>query len=168
VSRLHRDDVLRTLSAILWLGNMSFIEVSDEVSAVEDREILQYVADLLQVDAAALEAALVTRRITTGTGEKAETFIKPNTIAQSDLHRDTLAKALYSKLFDFMVKLINDALKIDTSKPKKKKSASQEAEDSLEEEQKGEEAKKGMYIAVLDVRRLNIEDQSSTACVLMR
>lgn len=72
--------------------------------------MLDIVAQLLAVKPAALEKCLCQRKIQTGVGAKAEIFDKPNTAAQADFCRDTLAKSMYSKLFDAVVYKVNVAL----------------------------------------------------------
>ena len=52
VSEAEREAVLRTVAAVLHLGNITFVDASDEGSALRDRSAkaaLAAVADLLQV-----------------------------------------------------------------------------------------------------------------------
>ena len=102
ITDAERAEVMRALSVCLWLGNLAFCEKKSEVAEVQDRQVLDIIASLLQVPSASLEAALCSRMIQTGVGAKAERFTKPNTAADSDFSRDTLAKAVYTKLFDYL------------------------------------------------------------------
>lgn len=102
--------VQQCLAAILWLGNLAFQENNQEQSTVKDKQVLAIVAYLLQVDQQALEGCLCTRKLQTGVGSRAEIFVKPNTAAQATFCRDTLAKAMYSKLFDYVVQKVNIAI----------------------------------------------------------
>ncbi len=57
----------------------------------------------LQVDARALQAALVTRKLLVGR----EVTVSHNRLPQAEEARDSLAKALYAGLFDWLVGQIN-------------------------------------------------------------
>lgn len=74
--------------------------------------MLAVVAALLGVDAGKLERSICFRNITTGTGNRAEKFNKPLPATQAEFSRDTLSKALYSRLFDWIVKKVNESIKI--------------------------------------------------------
>eukprot|EP00455_Lapot_gusevi_P019547 TRINITY_DN2088_c0_g1_i4.p3 TRINITY_DN2088_c0_g1~~TRINITY_DN2088_c0_g1_i4.p3 ORF type:complete len:109 (+),score=38.16 TRINITY_DN2088_c0_g1_i4:495-821(+) len=64
----------------------------------------------MQVDA--LHTALTSRNIQTGVGNRAEILCKPCTKAQAEFSRDTLAKELYSRLFDRVVSQVNRSIQL--------------------------------------------------------
>ena len=113
INEAERQEVIRSIAVCLWLGNVAFEERKPEVAEVRDRAVLDIVAGLLQVQPAALEAALCNRQIQTGVGARAEKYVKPNTAAASDFSRDTLAKAIFTRLFDYIVAKINLSIQKD-------------------------------------------------------
>jgi myosin protein heavy chain len=99
------DSVFRTVSGILWLGNIKF-ENNRDAAEIRDKTALNNVAQLWGVDAAALEAGLVKPRIKAGT-EIVATQLSPE---RADYSRNALAKHVYAKLFARIVKAINRTL----------------------------------------------------------
>ncbi len=74
ISEQERQEVIRAISVCLWLGNLAFCERKSEVAEVQDRQVLDIVAGLLQVPAQSLEQALCNRQIQTGVGAKGQTI----------------------------------------------------------------------------------------------
>ena len=107
-----RESLLAMVSAILHLSNIEIREDTDwDGNPTAELDVknpsLNYAARLLKVSAEELKEGLCTRIIVTGR----ETTRKPETREKAMLSRDALCKSLYSKMFDRIVRLINDSLK---------------------------------------------------------
>ena len=69
-------------------------------------EILFLVAELLGVDPSDLTESLTSNSVVT----KGETITKNNTVEEAQSTRDAMAKAMYGRLFDWIVNNINRLL----------------------------------------------------------
>ncbi|EEH07144.1 myosin [Histoplasma capsulatum G186AR] len=111
LSQAEQDNIFRVLSAILWLGNMQFIEDDSSNVSITDQSVVDFVAYLLEVDAAAVNKALTLRIMETARGgRRGSVYEVPLNVVQATAVRDALAKALYFNMFDWIVQRVNASL----------------------------------------------------------
>lgn len=108
LSQAEQDEIFRMLAAILWTGNIQFVEDKDGYAAVADQSVVDFLAYLLEVDPQQVIQAITIRILTPRNGEVIESLANP---AQAMATRDALAKSIYNNLFDWIVERVNVALK---------------------------------------------------------
>ncbi|XP_061679324.1 unconventional myosin-IXAa-like isoform X3 [Syngnathoides biaculeatus] len=103
-----RKQIFSLLSAILHLGNIRYKKKTyrDDSIDICNPEVLPIVSELLEVKEEMLLEALTTRKTVT-VGER---LIVPYKLAEAGTVRDSMAKSLYSALFDWIVFRANHAL----------------------------------------------------------
>lgn len=121
LSTAEQDNIFRMLAAILWIGNISFVEDEQGNAAVRDESVTNFVAYLLQVDSQTLLKSLIERILTTSHGSRrGSTFHSPLNIVQATATRDALAKGIYNNLFEWIVQRVNLSLKEKSQSYEKK------------------------------------------------
>ncbi|XP_077119978.1 unconventional myosin-Ie [Ranitomeya variabilis] len=104
--------VLQIVAGILHLGNISFKEKGN-YAAVESEEFLAFPTFLLGINESRLKEKLTSRQMDSKWGGKSESINVTLNVEQACYTRDALAKALHSRLFDFLVDSINKAMQKD-------------------------------------------------------
>lgn len=108
------DTLWRIVAAILHLGNVQFTTDEDKIQ-LKNTDVSQTVANLLQVTHDELRKALCERVI----AARGDVMRKEHTETQAYYGRDALGKAVFDRLFTWIVDKINSAIAVDKPGDKK-------------------------------------------------
>ncbi|EFA77144.1 myosin IE [Heterostelium album PN500] len=135
----EQSSIWRILGAILHIGNITFEELPEQkvgqVSVgIKDPKALAAAANCLKVEPTQLTRALTYRSINTGVGRRMSVIAVPLDNVQAIFSRDALAKALYERLFQWLVTRINHEINAN---------------------------EKGLVIGILDIYGFEVFDRNS-------
>lgn len=109
-SKDDQDTLWRIVAAILHLGNVDF-ESDEDKLVVKKSKSVDLVADLLRVPKNDLETALCERVI----AARGDIMRKEHTESEAAFGRDAFAKAIYERLFGWIVDRINSAIAVESN-----------------------------------------------------
>uniref|UniRef100_A0A4W3HUU0 Unconventional myosin-Id n=1 Tax=Callorhinchus milii TaxID=7868 RepID=A0A4W3HUU0_CALMI len=99
--------VYKILATILHLGNVKFV-VDGDTTFIENSKLVSVIAELLSTRSEAVEKALLYRTVATGR----DVIEKEHTDREASYGRDAFAKAIYDRLFCWIVSRINDIIEV--------------------------------------------------------
>ncbi|KAL0268992.1 UNVERIFIED_CONTAM: hypothetical protein PYX00_010747 [Menopon gallinae] len=137
-SQSEIETVWKIVAAILHLGNITFKQEED-VIGIEKDTMIKNVSTLLDVTGSELQKALSERVI----AARGEVMQKCLTLSEAEYVRDALAKAIYDRLFTWIVSKVNDAINTEKTSTFRYKQT------------------KGTVIGVLDIYGFEIFDTNS-------
>uniref|UniRef100_UPI00398E5C28 unconventional myosin-Id-like n=1 Tax=Pristiophorus japonicus TaxID=55135 RepID=UPI00398E5C28 len=113
-SDMEIDSIYQILATILHLGNLMFITESDAAS-ISNGYLVSHIAEITMTEPDTLRKTLLQRTVATGGGEVIE---KGHTVQEATYGRDAFAKAIYERLFCWIVNRINEVIAVNGYDPR--------------------------------------------------
>ncbi|GAA98757.1 uncharacterized protein L969DRAFT_497598 [Mixia osmundae IAM 14324] len=98
--------IFKVLAGLLHLGNVKITQVRNDAVLADDDPSLLLACKLLGIEAGEFRKWITKKQIVT----RSEKIVTSHTAAQASAIRDSVAKYIYSSLFDWLVGVINDSL----------------------------------------------------------
>lgn len=123
VNDTTKVEIYSIVASVLHLGNITFCEDPEDsrggckIESGESERALDITCKLMKLDKDSLRQSLTTRVMSTSRGgHKGTIYMVSLTFQQAQAARDALAKAIYSKLFDYIVtKIVNKSIPFSES-----------------------------------------------------
>jgi myosin heavy subunit len=109
---LAKQQMLAVIASVLHLGNINFVAEGENATSQispQSQRSLRTAASLLEVDESQLQYCLTHKNVQMGKGSVVAIKLTPDMAIDS---RDTLSKALFSNLFDWTIRKVNETLKV--------------------------------------------------------
>ena len=103
-----QTNIFAAVTAVLHIGNLNIREDGEGHATMQNDKHLTAVSQLMRVEPGGIIKAMCERMITAGT----DVMMKPESAEKANQCRDALSKTLYSRLFDYIVKCVNTALRL--------------------------------------------------------
>ncbi|XP_064474896.1 unconventional myosin-Ie-like [Ornithodoros turicata] len=112
LSEEEQTNFLQVVMGVLHMGMVTFVE-KNNYAVVDDDQYLQFPAYLLGLEADQLKTKMTSRVMDSKWGSRSETIEVQQNVEQATYIRDAWAKALYARIFDRFVEIINNAMQTD-------------------------------------------------------
>jgi len=104
--------IWRVLASVLHLGNLEFVPREDEGTEIKDQKVLKRLGELMEVSSETELQESLTGRVIAAHGDVVR---KLHNVEEAKHARDAFAKAMYDRLFTWIVAQVNSAIDPSTT-----------------------------------------------------